>query len=213
MTGKLLRAPICLARFLGIVATAFLLPASCPAHILQYLTWFKIERQITVSPGQVRVIHDCRFDPVMFRPADAMMDRDGDSTASQSEIAEFCLEAGKYLAQDFAVVIAEAPCQTRQESFFVYDDSSGFRSEIVSAVPMRPGTTQTLEILDPSYIFPAPPSPDAAATTGTARVEGEELLLVDGKNLLQRQIHTYQEVRTTLIVVLSGRDDETTKTR
>lgn len=187
-----------------------LFPTPSHAHILQTLTWFKIARTIEVSPGEIRVTHDCHFDPTQFRPADPLMDTDGDSTASTSEIAAFCLVASNYLAQDFAVVASNAPCPTRQTSFFVFDDNSGFRSEIIATVAMPPGTTQTLEILDPSYIFPSPPSPGAADTPAIAVAATPQITLLDGKNTPQRQIPTPHDVRTSLHVVLTKSDHATT---
>jgi hypothetical protein len=134
------------------------------AHVMQQLSWYQVERTITVKPGSLRVHHDFKFDKNMYRADDPILDVDGDSTASQHEIAQFCQASSNYVSQDFTVLADGLPCAVRQESFSVYEDDSGFSDDLVADLPDLPSSgTQTLDIVDPSYLFSFPA--DNATTT------------------------------------------------
>lgn len=135
------------------------------AHVLQQLSWYQIDRTISVEPNALHIHHDCKFDPNMYKADDPIMDTDGDSTASRHEIAMFCQASGNYIAQDFTVLADGLPCAVRQESFAVNDDDSGFTSDLVADIPDMPTSgVQTLDIVDPAFLFSFPMDRDSTST-------------------------------------------------
>lgn len=121
------------------------------AHVLQHLTWFHVERTIAISPQEVRVTHICRFDEDRFHAEDGMVDTDGDSTASQRELTDFCLKAARYLEEDLIVLHNGSPGSPRREVFKMLPEDAGFRSEITA--PIAPPLGE-LQIIDPAYLLP-----------------------------------------------------------
>lgn len=146
------------------------------AHVMQQLSWFQVERNVDIRPRTLHVHHECKFDKNMFRADDPILDVDGDSTASRHEIAQFCQQASNYVSQDFTVLADGLPCAVRQEGFAVNDDDSGFTSDLVADIPDLPTSgSQTLDIVDPAYLFTFP-----ADTASTATIIAAEAPLVVG---------------------------------
>jgi hypothetical protein len=158
---RITTASLCFAA----LATALLLAETATAHVLQQLSWYQIDRTITVQPNSLHIHHECKFDPNMFKGDDPIMDVDGDSTASRHEIAMFCQASGNYISQDFTVLADGLPCAVRQESFSVNDDDSGFSSDLVADTPDMPTSgAQTLDIVDPAFLFSFPMDRDSTST-------------------------------------------------
>ncbi|MGI8906488.1 MAG: hypothetical protein ACR2IE_08365 [Candidatus Sumerlaeaceae bacterium] len=151
---------------------------------MQQLSWFQVEREIRVQQQVLRVHHNCRFDKDVFRANDPVMDADGDSTASRHEIAQFCQQAGNYIAQDFVVLADGLPCAVRQQSFSVNDDDSGFSSDIVADLPDAATTgVLLLHVVDPSFLFTYP---GESQTTTTSVIAEAPIKLVDDAG---RELH------------------------
>lgn len=170
-------------------------PTAAAAHILQYLTWFNVERSMEISGLHMKLSYDCRFNPRVFNPADPLMDTDGDSTASQHETADFCSQAGQYLAQDLMVMTSGTRCELRQESFSVADDLSGFRSTFSGGLPALTGSATTY-IIDPSYLPLGPIQTQPPA--GHARSDGQRVLFRDSDGRTTESLKLPPELRTAL---------------
>jgi hypothetical protein len=165
---------LCRARLPLLLGLACLLHTSpAKAHILQYLSWFRVERIMDISADEIRLFYDCRFDPGQFRPDDPLIDLDGDSTTSQHERAAFCMQAAQYLAQDLLLFTSGTQVRVAEESFYVYEDESGFRSTFAGDMPGLHGEVELFWI-DPSFIPLGGPLPGDSGTTvsGYARAGG-----------------------------------------
>lgn len=154
--------------------------AGTAAHTLPYFAWFQVDRQVVASLRELRVTHVCRFNPQTFRANDPLVDADGDSTASQHEIADVCALTARYLAQDFLALISEQPVSSSLESFALLEEGNGFRTEILVPLPEK-GNRIPVCLMDPAFLFPpAAVSPgDTPTTAGLIRAREPGVALLD----------------------------------
>jgi hypothetical protein len=183
-------------------------PAS--AHTLQYLAWFRVERTVEFAPAELRFTYDCRFSPAKLRTYDPLMDTDGDGTASQHEIASFCLEAAEYLVSDLIVMAAGVRRDVREESFFAFEDGSGFRSVIRAAMPdVKPGRYR-LDFIDPAFLpVGGSAADDKRTTTGLVRAAYPGILLLDSEGRAVPRLELGRDLQTTLQFELRPADNPT----
>ncbi len=169
------------------------------AHTLPYFDWFQVERQIIANTSELRVIHTCRFDPQTFRADDPLVDSDGNSTASQRELADICALTARYLAEDFLVVIADRPVPANLQSFAMIEESTGFRTEMMIPLSGFHGVIPVI-LLDPAYLFPRLPtvSDDVTSSRSVIKAEGDGVSLQDDTGTLVRTIESEPLFRTDL---------------
>ena len=105
-----------------LVLACLLHPQPADAHILQYLSWFRVERVMELSSDEIRLTYECRFDEAASRSTDPLIDVDADSTVSQHERADFCLQAAQSLASDLILCTSGTQVPLREESFCTMED-------------------------------------------------------------------------------------------
>lgn len=171
------------------------------AHVLPYFSWFRVERQIVVSASELRVTHTCLFDHRVLPADDPLVDSDGDSTASQHELADICALTARYLAQDFVAIVSTRPAPANLESFAMVDRDAGFRTEMVVALP-EPQGRLPVTFLDPAYLFPRPvPLPADEPTAAVAsRTDGEGISLLDESGTMVQDLEHKPFFRTDLVI-------------
>lgn len=152
-----------------------------------------------LSRDEIRLEYECRFDPAALRPSDPLVDLDGDSTVSQHERADFCVQAAQYLASDLIVFTSGTQCVLREESFFMFDDGSGFRSVFAGDMPPLSGKAD-LFLIDPSFIpFGAAPAADGSTTTsGYARAAGNSVRLLGTDDRPRETVPLPRDMKTIL---------------
>jgi hypothetical protein len=190
---------------------AWMTPSAC-AHVLQYLAWFRVQRDLTITASELRFVYECRFDRAAYKPADPLMDTDGDSTASQHEIANFCLEAAQYLAADLLVMAAGQRRDVREESFYLFEDGSGFRCVLVAPLgDVKPGRYR-LDFLDPAFASVGGSRlEDGQTTTGWVRSADPTVRLVSGDGRTLASCELGADAQTTLMFELGKLDAQTTQ--
>src|SRR5207249_149334 len=141
---------------------------------LQFFALMRTERNVELVPGQIRWTYDCRFEPSLVQAHFALLDADGDGTASEHERGAFCLSAAQYLRDDLFGRIDDAQMPISEESFYMFDDGDGFRSVLVSNLPVSMQHPMKVEFMDPAFIPPAGTSAaDVRTTTGLVSCEIE----------------------------------------
>ena len=175
------------------------------AHTLPCFTWFKVDRQIVATPGELRVTHVCHFNPLGFRPGDPLLDTDDDSTASLHEIAAACALTARYLAQDFLVLISEQPVPASLESFSMLEGGDGFRTEILVPLP-ETGNRIPVCLMDPAFLFPpvAGSSDDASTSSGLIRACDSGVVLLDPSGQAVSSLPLLPTFRTDFTVERPG---------
>lgn len=184
-------------------AALVLLPLCASAHMLPYLTWFKVERNMELHSDQVRITYNCTFNPTIFDPKSPLMDTDMDSTASQHEIGAFCMQADQYLGADLLLVLDGQPLGAREESFYMRDDDSGFQTVFTAGLPPLEAGPHQVDWIDPSFMpvaLPAGMAIEQTTATITSYVPEIQLVDVPNANRKSKSIRLPSSFRTTFVM-------------
>lgn len=148
-----------------LVIVSGLATRSAQAHLLQYFTLLRTERQIDISDGQIEFTYRCRLEPTLLQNHLSLLDEDGDGTASLHERSNFFLAAGQYLRDDLAVVLNGAPARCSEESFYVNDEGSAYQTVLTANLPTPAPEVLTISIVDPAFFPPAGTAQNDSRTT------------------------------------------------
>jgi hypothetical protein len=192
---------------LAFLAVVLFSSSVAQAHMLPYLAWFTVQRTMEIHTGEIRINYDCKFNPVIFDPKSPLMDTDMDSTASSHEMGAFCLQADQYLAADLVLLLNGAALASREESFFMRDDNSGFQAVFTAALPPLEEGPHTVDWIDPCFLPTALPiGMTIEQTTGTITAAEKNLKLIDVPNANSKtaRLQLPDTFRTTIIFEKAG---------